>query len=101
MRRETQNILLVLLGGALLKLALTGTYLRYVKESLQPWLVVTGGVMVVLALVSIARDIRDATARDRPHFSFEFFEWMTRKIQPERVALAFQPHTSTPIWQHL
>ncbi|MEU4764652.1 TIGR03943 family protein [Actinosynnema sp. NPDC023794] len=58
MRRETQNILLVLLGGALLKLALTGTYLRYVKESLQPWLVVTGGVMVVLALVSIARDIR-------------------------------------------
>ncbi|GAB2971245.1 TIGR03943 family putative permease subunit [Saccharothrix stipae] len=58
MRRETQNILLVLLGGALLKLALTGTYLRYVKESLQPWLVATGGVMVVLALVSIARDIR-------------------------------------------
>ena len=58
MRRETQNILLVLLGGALLKLALTGTYLRYVKESLQPWLLVTGGVMVVLALVSIARDIR-------------------------------------------
>ncbi|WP_158840711.1 TIGR03943 family putative permease subunit [Saccharothrix deserti] len=58
MRRETQNILLVLLGGALLKLALTGTYLRYVKESLQPWLVVTGATMVVLALVSIVRDIR-------------------------------------------
>lgn len=63
MRRETQNILLVLLGGALLKLALTGTYLRYVKESLQPWLVVTGGVMVVLALVSIARDIRAGQSR--------------------------------------
>ncbi|MEU4739326.1 TIGR03943 family protein [Actinosynnema sp. NPDC023658] len=58
MRRETQNILLVLLGGALLKLSLTGTYLRYVKESLQPWLVATGAVMVVLAVVSIARDIR-------------------------------------------
>ncbi|MFJ6674331.1 TIGR03943 family putative permease subunit [Actinosynnema sp. NPDC091369] len=58
MRRETQNILLVLLGGALLKLALTGTYLRYVKESLQPWLVLTGAVMVVLALLSIVRDIR-------------------------------------------
>ncbi|KOX12801.1 hypothetical protein ADK67_45130 [Saccharothrix sp. NRRL B-16348] len=63
MRRETQNILLVLLGGALLKLALTGTYLRYVKESLQPWLVVTGGVMVVLALVSIVRDIRGGQAQ--------------------------------------
>jgi uncharacterized repeat protein (TIGR03943 family) len=58
MRRETQNILLVLLGGALLKLALTGTYLRYVKESLQPWLILTGAVMVVLALVSVVRDIR-------------------------------------------
>ncbi|MBY8851156.1 TIGR03943 family protein, partial [Saccharothrix sp. MB29] len=58
MRRETQNILLVLLGGALLKLAFSGTYLRYVKESLQPWLVVTGAVMVVLALVAIVRDIR-------------------------------------------
>lgn len=58
MRRETQNILLVLLGGALLKLALTGTYLRYVKSSLQPWLVATGAVMVLLAVVSIVRDIR-------------------------------------------
>ncbi len=67
MRRETQNILLVLLGGALLKLALTGTYLRYVKESLQPWLIVTGGVMVVLALVSIVRDVRGGGEHDHAH----------------------------------
>ncbi|MEV0681143.1 TIGR03943 family protein [Actinosynnema sp. NPDC050436] len=58
MRRETQNVLLVLLGGALLKLALSGTYLRYVKESLQPWLVGTGAVMILLAVVAIARDLR-------------------------------------------
>ncbi|XVV05453.1 TIGR03943 family putative permease subunit [Actinosynnema sp. CA-248983] len=58
MRRETQNILLVLLGGALLKLALSGTYLRYVKESLQPWLIGTGVVMILLAVLSIARDLR-------------------------------------------
>ncbi|RKT53176.1 TIGR03943 family putative permease subunit [Saccharothrix australiensis] len=57
MRRETQNVLLVLLGGALLKLALTGTYLRYVKESLQPWLVATGAVMILLAAVAIVRDL--------------------------------------------
>ncbi|QFZ17306.1 TIGR03943 family putative permease subunit [Saccharothrix syringae] len=67
MRRETQNILLVLLGGALLKLALTGTYLRYVKESLRPWLVVTGAVMVVLALIAIAQDIRGARAEAHDH----------------------------------
>lgn len=58
MRRETQNVILVLLGGALLKIALTGTYLRYVKPALQPWLICAGAVIVGLAAVSIAVDIR-------------------------------------------
>jgi uncharacterized repeat protein (TIGR03943 family) len=56
-RRETQNILLVLLGGALLKISFTGAYLRYVKPSHQ-WLLITGGaIMVGLALVAIVRDL--------------------------------------------
>lgn len=71
MRRETQNVVLVLLGGALLKIALTGTYLRYVKPALQPWLICAGFVIVGLASVSIAVDIRrnGAAARGtgRPH----------------------------------
>jgi uncharacterized repeat protein (TIGR03943 family) len=63
-RRETQNILLVLLGGALLKISFTGTYLRYVKPSHQ-WLLITGGfVMLLLAAVSIVRDIRGARGED-------------------------------------
>ncbi|GAB1509981.1 TIGR03943 family putative permease subunit [Actinophytocola sp. KF-1] len=58
MRRETQNILLVLLGGALLKISFTGTYLRYVKPSHQ-WLLIAGGaIMILLAAVSIVREIR-------------------------------------------
>jgi uncharacterized repeat protein (TIGR03943 family) len=62
-RRETQNILLVLLGGALLKISFTGTYLRYVKPS-HKWLLIAGGVvMILLAAVSIVREIRGA----RPH----------------------------------
>jgi uncharacterized repeat protein (TIGR03943 family) len=56
-RRETQNILLVLLGGALLKIALNGTYLNYVKPSLQPWLVLSGAIMVLLAGVAIVTDV--------------------------------------------
>jgi uncharacterized repeat protein (TIGR03943 family) len=60
MKRETQNILLVLLGGALLKIALNGTYLRYVKPSQQPWLITAGAVMVIIAFVSIFRDIKAA-----------------------------------------
>lgn len=65
MRRETQNLLLVLLGGALLKIAFTGTYLRYVKPALFPWLVGAGAVMVLLAVVAIVRDIRAAREQDR------------------------------------
>lgn len=60
MRRETQNLLLVLLGGALLKLAFTGAYVRYVKPSLLPWLVAAGVVIVLLAAFSIVGDIRAA-----------------------------------------
>lgn len=65
MRRETQNILLVLLGGALLKISLTGGYLRYVKPSLQPWLIAAGLVMVALAVFAIVRDIRAGRAVDQ------------------------------------
>ncbi|MCG8916985.1 TIGR03943 family protein [Actinokineospora sp. PR83] len=68
MRRETQNVLLVLVGGALLKIALTGTYLLYVKPSHQYWLIAGGVVMLLLAAVSITRDLVSAarTPRDQP-----------------------------------
>ncbi|WP_018683121.1 TIGR03943 family putative permease subunit [Actinokineospora enzanensis] len=57
MRRETQNILLVLVGGALLKISLNGTYLQYVKPSHRYWLIGGGLVMVLLAGISIAREL--------------------------------------------
>ncbi|GAA1201717.1 TIGR03943 family putative permease subunit [Prauserella alba] len=60
MRRETQNVLLLLLGGALLKIAVTGDYLRYVRPAHQPWLFGAGVVMIVLAVVAIVRDVRAA-----------------------------------------
>ncbi|GAA3051576.1 TIGR03943 family putative permease subunit [Actinokineospora globicatena] len=70
MRRETQNILLVLVGGALLKISLTGAYLQYVKPSHQFWLIGGGAVMVALAVISIGRDLigprRDPAAADTP-----------------------------------
>lgn len=60
MRRETQNVLLVLLGGALCKIAWNGSYLRYVKPSLLPFLVSAGVVILALGLISIVRDVRAA-----------------------------------------
>jgi uncharacterized repeat protein (TIGR03943 family) len=57
-RRETQNVLLVLLGGALLKITWNGSYLHYVKPSLLPFLVSAGVVILALGLIAIVRDVR-------------------------------------------
>lgn len=67
MRRETQNVLLVLLGGALLKIAWNGTYLRYVKPSLLPFLVAAGLVILALGVIAIVRDLRGAGAQHADH----------------------------------
>lgn len=60
MKRETQNILLILLGGALLKIAINGDYLRYVKPSQQPWIIAGGAVMLVLGVAAILSDLLEA-----------------------------------------
>ncbi|HEX7302734.1 TIGR03943 family putative permease subunit [Lentzea sp.] len=67
MRRETQNILLVLLGGALLKISFSGLYLRYVQKSLLPLLIAAGVVMIGLALFAIITDIRRGKAAADGH----------------------------------
>ncbi|MFC8527264.1 TIGR03943 family putative permease subunit [Nocardia sp. NPDC057227] len=66
MRRETENLLLLLVGAAVLVITLDGSYLRYVKAGLYPFLLAAGAGFVVLALVAIARDIRRG-GRDLPH----------------------------------
>ena len=57
MRREPTNILLLLVGGALVKITLNGTYLRYVKPAVKPWVLAAGLVAIGLAAIAIARDI--------------------------------------------
>jgi uncharacterized repeat protein (TIGR03943 family) len=56
LRRDTQHVLLVLLGGALLRIAADDTYLRYVRPSHRWLLIAAGSVIVVLAIVGLARD---------------------------------------------
>jgi uncharacterized repeat protein (TIGR03943 family) len=70
-RRETQNILLILLGGALLKLSFTDMYLRYVKAGLQPLLIAAGATMILLALIAIARDLKAGAKEPEPHDGHE------------------------------
>lgn len=68
MRRETQHVLLVLLGGALLRIAADDTYLRYVRPSHRWLLIGAGTVIVVLAVVALVRDLRGrAPENDHGH----------------------------------
>ncbi|RSN26774.1 TIGR03943 family protein [Amycolatopsis sp. WAC 04169] len=60
MKREAQNVLLLLVGGALIKIVVDGSYLRYVKPVMAPLLAGAGAVIVALAVIAIVRDIRAA-----------------------------------------
>jgi len=66
-KRDTQNVLLVLLGGALVKIASTDLYLRYVKPGNQWYLLTAGAVILVLAGVGLLRDA-----------------WLARSANPRR-----------------
>jgi uncharacterized repeat protein (TIGR03943 family) len=59
-KRETQNVVILLLGLGVGVMVVKGTYLRYVKASLLPWLVIAAAVLIALALVCIIRDVRNA-----------------------------------------
>ena len=61
MKREVQAIILLLIGGATLRITLGDAYLNYVKEPMRPFLILAGAVLVVLgalALVDVWRGAR-------------------------------------------
>ncbi|MFI7666320.1 TIGR03943 family putative permease subunit [Nocardia sp. NPDC049526] len=64
MKRGTQNLLLLLIGSAVLWITLDGSYLRYVKPSLYPFLLISSVGFILLAMVAIIRDIRRGTVSD-------------------------------------
>lgn len=58
MRRETANIVLLLIGLSLVMTTATGAYTRYVKPGMLLWLGASAAVLTGLALTAIVRDIR-------------------------------------------
>lgn len=50
----------LLVGTVLLRLALTGTYQRYVREEMGPLLIVAGLAVLAIGLVTLARTLRSA-----------------------------------------
>jgi uncharacterized repeat protein (TIGR03943 family) len=57
MNRQAQAVVLLLLGGAVVKASVTDMHLRYVKESLQPFLIASGLVLVAAAVMTLVYDL--------------------------------------------
>jgi uncharacterized repeat protein (TIGR03943 family) len=53
---RTQGYLLLLFGGALLRLGVSDLLLRYVRPVARPWVLLAGAAMVALAIAQLARD---------------------------------------------
>jgi uncharacterized repeat protein (TIGR03943 family) len=63
-KREPQNMVLLLLGVSVALVAATGAYTRYVKPAMLPWLFASAAVLIALALIAIVRDLRAGRATE-------------------------------------
>jgi uncharacterized repeat protein (TIGR03943 family) len=57
-KRDAQGVLLLLVGGTLLKIGLLGTYVRYVKPGLLPLLLVAGAALVAVGGATLWQVVR-------------------------------------------
>ncbi|MEV4705068.1 TIGR03943 family putative permease subunit [Actinoplanes sp. NPDC049316] len=65
MNRQAQAVVMLLLGGAVLKTGFGDLYLRYVKEGLQPFLIGAGALLVAAAVMTLWYELRPR--RVTPH----------------------------------
>jgi uncharacterized repeat protein (TIGR03943 family) len=56
--RETQGVVLLLVGGSVLYASLTDLHLRYVKSGLRPLLLVAAAILIVTAAATLWREFR-------------------------------------------
>jgi uncharacterized repeat protein (TIGR03943 family) len=56
--RQAQAVIMLLVGGAVLRTSLTDTYLRYVKHGLRPFLIAAGLVLVATAVMTLWYELR-------------------------------------------
>lgn len=58
MNREAQALVCGLMGGLLVAITLTGRYTAYVRPGFAPMLLISGGLLLVVALISLVSAIR-------------------------------------------
>jgi uncharacterized repeat protein (TIGR03943 family) len=56
--RQAQAVVLLLVGGAILRASVTDLYLRYVKEGLRPFLIAAGVMLVAAAVATLWYELR-------------------------------------------
>jgi uncharacterized repeat protein (TIGR03943 family) len=56
--RQIQAVLMLLLGGAIVKISVNGSYLRYVKHGLRPLLILAGALLVAAAILTLWHEFR-------------------------------------------
>ncbi len=61
-RGELHALVLLLVGGTLLKVAATGSYVRYVKAGLRPVLFAAAGALLAVAVLSLVQALRGRRA---------------------------------------
>ena len=76
MSRGTQNTLVLLVGLSIVVMVIKGSYLHFVKPSLLPWLIAAAVVLIVLAVVSIVRDLRHGPAEEDGHRHRPWLVWL-------------------------
>jgi len=65
MNRETQSIVVALLGGLLISITLSGRFTSYVKPGFAPLLLIGGGILVVVGVLSLVLAISADVKADR------------------------------------
>ncbi|MFI7552875.1 TIGR03943 family putative permease subunit [Micromonospora sediminimaris] len=63
MNRQAQAVILLLLGGAVIRASVTDLYLRYVKEGLRPFLIAAGLLLVAAAIMTLWYELRPPAPR--------------------------------------
>jgi uncharacterized repeat protein (TIGR03943 family) len=64
--RQAQAVVLLLVGGAILRASLTDLYLRYVKEGLRPFLIAAGVLLVASAVATLWYELRSGRRTAAP-----------------------------------
>lgn len=57
MNKQAQAVVMLLFGGAIVRASVTDMYLRYVKESLRPFLIAAGVVLIAAAVMTLVHEV--------------------------------------------